>query len=243
MKLYFYTLLSTVLASILLFGYSTVLKAQDRDTLQISVGRTFSVPVYKLSTTNSTVVSGTCIISNPLVAYFSADLQEQAEVIFWERRGLDTIQFYLRYNANVDSLFFLQGKALAGNDSLCRLQFLALTVNDTLNFTPFSLLLISRSVGPPLPYIRFATLEQNYPNPVPAAGSTIFPYRIDKASDVQFVLYDITGRSEVVGSLKNVPAGVHQFVFFPESKFMTGAYRMRMITSSGEASRRLLIVR
>ena len=103
--------------------------------------------------------------------------------------------------------------------------------------------MISSSVGPPLPYIRFATLEQNYPNPVPSGTSTTFAYRIDRRSEVVFHIYNLLGQELVTAELGEQELGPHIFVFVPYPTMPTGAYLVRLVTNSGSADKVMHILR
>lgn len=141
-----------------------------------------------------------------------------------------------------DTLFELAGEALAGSDSLCALRFWSVTIGDHLadNVTG---LIISSSVGTPFPYVRFATLEQNYPNPVPAGSGTTWAYRIDKPSRVIFRIYDMSLREMIYADLGDQPLGIHTFTLADLSPLANGAYVVRMTTSSGEAHRFMHVLR
>lgn len=141
-----------------------------------------------------------------------------------------------------DTLFLLAGEALAGSDSLCTVDLTSFSVGGTLSTSAHGII-ISTSIGTPLPYVRFATLDQNYPNPVPAGSATTWAYRIDKASPVLFRIYDMSGREVVHADLGVQPLGIHTFTLADASYLAIGVYAVRLTTNSGEAHQFMHVLR
>ena len=135
-----------------------------------------------------------------------------------------------------DTLLYLEGEALAGSDSLCVITF----TDASLGGAPVALpagAVITRSVGPPLPYVRLAILEQNYPNPVPRGASTTWAYRIDKLSDVRFYIYNLLGQELEVIDAGEKGIGPHTFVYTPGITMPSGPYFVRLVTNTGSADK------
>ncbi len=141
-----------------------------------------------------------------------------------------------------DTLVFLAGEALAGSDSVSTIALLNVLRNGTPTGSASSRIVTS-SIGPPLPYIRFATLEQNYPNPIRKGQSTTFGFRIDKPSEVRFVIYTDLGQELEVIQLGLIGIGPHTFVYTPGLTQPSGVYWARMITNTGSAEKPFHIVR
>lgn len=141
-----------------------------------------------------------------------------------------------------DTLFLLGGETLAGSDSLSRISFngVSLAGEPTAGA---DVIFISASIGSRPPYVRFATLEQNYPNPVPVGSGTTWAFRIDKASRVIFRIYDMSLREMVYADLGEQPIGIHTWTLADASILSNGAYVVRMTTNSGEAHRFMHVVR
>jgi hypothetical protein len=143
--------------------------------------------------------------------------------------------------AGGDTLLYLEGEALAGSDSLCVITF----PDASLGGSPATLpagRVITKSIGPPLPYVRFAILEQNYPNPVPRGASTIWAYRIDRFSDVRFYFYNLLGQELEVIDLGEKEIGPHTFTYTPGITMPSGAYFVRLVTNTGSADKVMHIV-
>lgn len=220
------------------------------DTARGVVGKTVAVPI-RLETAggngwkNSVTLSGRIRLSNPTVFYpqrFIAPLGDSV-VDAMLRAEKDSIYIFsltlLRDSTGRtagDTLAYLAGEALAGSDSICLLRFEDLSLDDT-PAADAAGAVITRSIGPPLPYVRFATLEQNYPNPVARGRATIFAYRIDKRSDVRFHIYNLLGQELFVAQVGDTDIGPHLFIFVPEPTMPAGAYLIRLVTNSGSADK------
>jgi len=144
--------------------------------------------------------------------------------------------------ASGDTLAILTGEALAGSDSLCTLDLREVIVNGS-PVGSASSRIVTTSIGPPLPYVRFATLEQNYPNPIRRGQSTTWGYRIDKPSDVRFVIYTSLGQELDVIHLGLQGVGPHIFTYLPGITTPSGVYWARLVTSTGSAEKPFHIVR
>jgi hypothetical protein len=141
-----------------------------------------------------------------------------------------------------DTLFTIAGEALAGSDSLCTVEISSASVGGFAAATA-SGIIHSTSIGTPFPYVRFARLEQNYPNPVPAGSGTTWAYRIDKASQVYFRIYDAAGRQVVDADLGEQPLGIHTFTLADASFLANGVYFVVMSTNSGDARQFMHVLR
>ncbi|HVZ37822.1 MAG TPA: T9SS type A sorting domain-containing protein [Candidatus Kapabacteria bacterium] len=141
-----------------------------------------------------------------------------------------------------DTLVSLEGEALAGSDSVCVITLRNVTVGSD-SFPAGTGVVITRSIGPPLPYVRFAILEQNYPNPVPYNGSTTWAYRIDKRSDISFHFFDLLGKEIYVAELGDQQIGPHTYIYTPPLTLPSGAYLVRLVTNSGSADKVMHILR
>lgn len=141
-----------------------------------------------------------------------------------------------------DTLVILTGEALAGSDSICAITLIDVMNNGVPVGTATSLIITS-SIGPPLPYIRFATLEQNYPNPIRRGQSTTWGFRIDKPSEVRFIIYTDLGQELEVVQLGLTGIGPHTFTYTPGLTQPSGIYWARMITNTGIAEKPFHIMR
>lgn len=141
-----------------------------------------------------------------------------------------------------DTIFWLAGEALAGNDSVCVVTFSTLRLNGG-ELGAATGTLTTTSIGTPRPYVRFATLEQNYPNPVLRFTPTTWAYRIDKDSPVKLTLYTDTGEEYITLDQGFVKAGIHLITFTPGYDVSVGVYWARLVTNSGEAYKPMHVLR
>lgn len=220
------------------------------DTVQGTLGRTVALPI-RLATAGGNgwdsivTLSGRIRLSNPTVFYpqrFIAPAGDSVSDVVLRAEKDSIYQFSVTLHRDSagrtagDTLAYLAGEALAGSDSVCILRFENLTL-DGQAVADATGAIITHSIGTPIPYVRFATLEQNYPNPVARGRATIFAYRIDKRSDVRFHIYNLLGQELFVAQVGDTDIGPHLFVFVPEPTMPAGAYLIRLVTNSGSADK------
>ncbi|MBL7999392.1 MAG: T9SS type A sorting domain-containing protein, partial [Candidatus Kapabacteria bacterium] len=109
------------------------------------------------------------------------------------------------------------------------------------NTPAISATILSRSIGTPLPYVRFATLEYGYPNPAQRGSVIKWAYRIDKESAVRFRIYNGIGKLLRDDTLRK-DKGVHQYSFVPDLEYSSGMYTLVMETNSGTQQQRFVIL-
>jgi hypothetical protein len=142
-----------------------------------------------------------------------------------------------------DSLsIFIVGELLAGYDSICVLNFEYIKVGST-TLSDLSGIVVSESIGTPLPYVRRSVLSMNYPNPILAGESTEWTYKIDLPSQVRFIIYDLTGKVYKDIDLGIVPAGSHRFVFQTNPTFAAGAYLIHFISTVATNKRMFMVIK
>jgi photosystem II stability/assembly factor-like uncharacterized protein len=93
--------------------------------------------------------------------------------------------------------------------------------------------------GADAPKLPFA-LNQNYPNPF--NPSTTITFAIANDGRVGLNVYDVSGRLVATVMDENLKAGKHT-VTFNADKLATGVYFYKLSTSSGEITRKMIIVR
>jgi len=242
---------SGIAAALLLLLLPVVAAAQlSADTARGLVGRTISLPLYLEFPAgspgpNPVTLHGRLRLGNATVFYPQRFIAPAGDsllgfMLHAEKDSIYTFSFTIdraeENRVSGDTLVYLAGEALAGSDSVCILYFETLEA-DSRPLDDATGAVITRSIGPPLPYVRFATLEQNYPNPATRGRPTIFAYRIDKRSDVRFHIYNLMGQELFVAQLGDTDIGPHTFVFLPEPTMPSGAYLVRLVTNSGSADK------
>ncbi len=180
-------------------------------------------------------ISGQLLLSNPTVFYPEEFLKAESVVLKRENDSVYSFSFSAR------DTIFLKGEALAGSDSVCEISFKNVTI-DGISVSDFKGIIITESIGAPLPYIRFASLEEGFPNPA-ARGETItWAYRLDKASNVTFGFYTLLGKEILLKDLGEQTATIHTFSLTPDVDFAAGVYWVRLITNSGESLQQMMVI-
>jgi hypothetical protein len=133
-----------------------------------------------------------------------------------------------------DTLCLLAGEALAGYDSVCVVSFAALRANDGPESEATGVV-VTRSIGTPLPYVRYATLEPGYPNPVARYETVTWAFRIDKGSNVRFEIYNLVGERIAMHDRGALAPGIYTESFEVGFDVATGIYLIGMSTNSGNA--------
>ncbi len=224
------------------------------DTARGLVGKTISAPIrapgLPAGRSGAVTVTATLRLSNPTVFYPQRITAPAGDVVdsFMLTALKDSIfeiSFTVRRtapNAGAgDTLAMLLGEALAGSDSVCIVTLESVRLNDA-PIGGARGVVITESVGTPIPYVRFAILEQNYPNPVPRGRQTRWAYRIDKRSDITFRFFDLLGKEIHTEYLGVQDLGPHIYVYDPPPTLPTGTYYVRLETNSGASDKVMLIL-
>ncbi len=238
----------------LLVGTSLSLWAQVRliahDTTRAFVGNQLGIAMRLESMMNTggpDTMSCDLYLSNPTVFYPQAILIDSVSdrtrgVQATLRRENDSVYHIRIVLPSHDSSlsFSLLGEALAGNDSLCVLSmrntaFASTTIAET------QARVLTTSYGVPLPYIRFATLNEAYPDPCEGCAVIRWRFRVDKATDLTFNFYDLQGR--LLRTLhRSAEAGPGTIELSTDFTFDAGMYQLQMISNSGQAWQKFIIV-
>lgn len=224
-------------AALMLLAISLILPAQT-DTTRGRVGeqlcflRTFSI--------RDSICSLTALLhlSNPTVWYpqhirIGTDSAELIRIndSLWRVEGR-------RIHSGTVEIEFC-GIVLAGSDSLCRV-VLDSAGGCTIEPSTLAQLLIVYSIGPPLPYLRFARLEGPYPLPVVRDEPFAVHIGVDVRSRVSLRLHDILGRRVFEWS-DELERGTHYIELRLPPGTTPGVYVMAMESSSG-SERRCVVV-
>jgi hypothetical protein len=216
------------------------------DTARMTVGSRGTVAVRlteNLPGANVTL-TGRVTLSNPTVFFpdsIRVPIGSSDFVYSLVRRNDSTFDFSLvlrRTAQSRDTLCLFSGEVLAGSDSISfvRLSGLNAFINNTARIIPStSGVIVSRTLGAPLTYVRVAKLDPSVPNPAPRNQVMTWAYRIDKDSEVTIILYNALGQE-----VKQLPQGFQRkgtrFIRFAPSEldFGVGRYWARLVTNSGE---------
>lgn len=209
------------------------------------IGKDARVPVLLAGGTipQGATLSAVLRLSNPTVFYpqriehSSGDTVAGAGLV---RRNDSTWLIRVPLDAAADTLFSIHGELLAGTDSVCRITLDSIAIDSTLVPSATGRV-ISEAVGPPFPYVRFATIEQNYPNPVSIGGTTTWAYRIDKPSLVRLECYNVLGEQMWVAQLGDVAPGTHLYSRQTLADMGPGIYWVRLVTNSGVADKPFMV--
>jgi hypothetical protein len=201
---------------------------------------------------DSISVSGRLHLGNATVFFPERFLDEAGAMLAnWKLVRLNDSTYDISFTAPIippasgpphDTVAYLAGEALAGFDSICTVTLSGIRINGD-SAADASGRIITLSVGTPLPYVRFATLERNYPNPIRSGEKTTWAYRIDKPSKVVFRFYNLIGEERITADLGDQPAGIHTFSLTPTIETATGMYIVRMETSTGDAFQFMHVIR
>lgn len=169
-------------------------------------------------------------LSNPTVWYPQSVRIGQTTANL--RRLSDTLWLLEALQTTVDSSELeLCGIVLAGSDSVC---IVRLDADSLCTCTPRSLeqVLIVTSIGPPLPYLRFARLEGPFPMPVQRHDPFIIVVALDASSRVEMHLFDMLGRVLEDWSFE-LERGVRRLVLTLPDGFSPGLYFLQSQSNSG----------
>lgn len=210
-----------------------------------TVGQRVRIPISLEHSVDTLAVHCTIVLSNPTVLYPEQVVVANSDTLLSSRvqrlsDSIHTAEFVL-VGATTGVVCYLVGEVLAGSASTCLVTLRDIEANGE-RWESTEALVTVQSVGTPLPYVRFAQLEQNYPNPARRGQSTTWAYNIDKGSVVQLVLYNLTGKAIEHFQWGYQELGIYRFSYTIPTDMATGLYFARLITSSGNSSQPFVVV-
>jgi len=204
----------------------------ETDTSRGLVGTTLCFR-RMVTQTDSCVFRCVVRLSNPTVWYpQSARLGLTPATL---RRESDTLWQLEASQATVGEVELeLCGIVLAGSDSVCVVR---LDADSLCTSAPGSLeqVLIVASVGPPLPYLRFARLEGPFPMPIVREELFAVTIALDASSRAILQLYDVLGRLVAQWTFE-LERGIHRLTLTLPSGTSPGLYILRLESSKGSAA-------
>ncbi len=209
------------------------------------VGEQVRMPIVLRGTGGEVVVRGVLALGNPTVFYPERFVEVRTGALLSSHLSRLTdstwsVELRLRYQPG-DTVCSLVGEALAGSASQCSLVLQDIEA-DAMPWPDAAGVVSVTSIGTPLPYVRFARLEPNFPNPAVRGQTTTWVYRIDKASDVRIVLYNLGGRTVDVLSFGVQKPGVYRVPYRVSGQMATGLYWAQLVTASGLSSQPFVVV-
>ncbi len=245
-------IIATVLMALLIGAVTAAGQDLDRcpaaaDTAHGLVGSEMMVPLrVAIADTDATELrlDGVIMLANPTVFYperfiaLGGDSIVSFSIVSIDSRFHQLDRFSLTIHHDTaglprDTLCLIGGEALAGNDSCTIVSFDSLTSGGGA-LAADDVLALTRSIGAPFPYVRFATLEPGVPNPSKRGDEVAFGYRIDKDSEVTFRVYTLTGAQVYYDDLGYVPYGSYTFRYPIGFEIPSGPFIVRMTTSTGD---------
>ncbi|MCX7929649.1 MAG: T9SS type A sorting domain-containing protein [Chlorobi bacterium] len=216
-------LLGSVLALV-----CTVCSATNADTTRGTVGGTVCfrrvLPVSDSECSFRTLVH----LSNPTVWYpVSVRIGSSRATLERVSDSLWVVESEEIVAADIE----LCGIVLAGSDSVCIVTLDSIVACKP-RTDPIVQVLIISSIGPPLPYVRFARLEGPYPHPIERDEPFVVYVGLDIRSDVRIRLFDLLGR-QVLEEKQQRERGVYRIVLQLPLGSSPGLYLLRMDTTSG----------
>ena len=235
-----------LVAGVILAGFSTVRAQVAVDTADAIVGKTVSLPFLfdradtllpgtaltfsaELLLTRPTVFYPQTLTAGPALSVTASEIEQRTDSTY-------RISLSLHVDGEVDAgdtLFLLNGEALAGSDSATDLVMTQVSVDGAAHADLIGRIR-SASVGSRLPYVRFAILNPGRPNPTETGRLVTWGFRIDKRTEVEFRIYDMIGRLVNFHRYGILDQGVYLHTFTPDPAFPSGMFIVRLITNSGE---------
>jgi Secretion system C-terminal sorting domain len=231
---------------------------KPNDTVSVVISgpntvRANDTAIYTLRISNGPAVAGGCDISTSLGNVYTSVLDttlRRAEAFTGAGFELthkepklflsDTLQFTFKYVApdtsNVIDTIFANGNSV-NNDTTSK--------NDIWNYADDFLISVTPDVGIANNNIITKSFEllQNYPNPF--NPETKINFNINKASDITFTVYDLTGKtvSKLIDN-KFYTAGTYSLVFNAQQYNLTsGVYFYKLTTNEFSDIKEMMLVK
>ncbi len=176
------------------------------------------------------LIEGIVQLSNPLV-FYPLDMLADSDFEIIENninRENDSI-YKIRLKINIKSKPVRElkinfcGELLAGNDSVCSVNFTNVQINFN-SANDFEIDIKSYNLGSKFPYLRFARLLQNAPNPVTAGSNTNWTYTIDIPQNINFLVYNLVGKLMYEEKRKIESPGTHIYDLLIDNLTYPGIY-------------------
>ncbi len=209
-----------------------VLTAQAQiDTTRGTVGSQLCFHLAISSDTlHACAFRGVLWLSNPTVWYPTTAQFGNSRAVL--QRISDTL-WLVESDTLGENRLDLCGLVLAASDSLCVVVLDSVTVCSIPQPQQRHVLVVS-SIGPPLPYVRFARMEGPYPMPVQRRSGFVVYVGLDASSLVRLQLYDLLGR-QVLEYSAPLDRGSHRIDLVLPDGTAPGLYLLQMSSTTGSA--------
>jgi hypothetical protein len=203
--------------------------AAQSDTARGTVGGTLCFRRALAIADSSCAFRALLRLSNPTVWYpISARIGTDSALLV---RRSDTLWLVSCDSASGDRSIELCGIVLAGSDSVCIVTLDSLVACRPLADSIVQVLVVS-SIGPPLPYVRFARMEGPFPHPIARVEPFVVYIGLDAASTVALRMYDVLGR-HLLEWRDTLDRGVHRIELRLPEGTSPGVYVLRLDTATG----------
>ncbi len=145
--------------------------------------------------------------------------------------------------SNHDTLAYLRCEILAGSDTVSQIRASNMRYTDSRGSSAIpdvSGSIFATILDVSVPFVRFAQMQANAPNPVVRGTATRWAYTIDAPSDIIFYIYNIGGE-EVERIERKQGRGSHIETWIPRGNIAAGTYFVRFTSNSGDVVQRLVI--
>jgi len=229
------------------FAYSQ-LSAEDANVI---VGNEFEINFFEnnIDSTNDIIeLSFDIKLSNPTVAYLLEIAEKENTLIkpslIRENDSLYKVSLKINNTSTqkLNNIFSIKAFALAGNDTITYLNFSNIIINGKVS-DDFEIKIISKSIEGAIIYLRKPTIRAVYPNPVNSNSSIYCTFSIDEELDIEFVLYDLSGRAFKSLSLDKVQKGTSIIEFPLDYQYSMGTYYLMMKTIENNDTRKIIIIK
>jgi|GEM_PF-3522763 len=189
-------------------------------------------------------------LSNPTVVYLNEIIEEGYGIESKEIIRINDSSYTVRlifsdmmggYNEG-SNLFSIRGTALAGNDSLCYLDFNNIEYLGVVS-EDLQCKVISKTNDEYVQYIRNPKIRDLYPLPASSNDYLNCSFTIDFDADVEFKIFDTSGRFVKKHVLKGIKKGTHTISFFMEKELAMGTYFIALKTNKIYDQRKFIIIK
>ncbi len=238
----FLLFLNSLLGEILIYGTGNKGNVGDTICNNIAIESDSNID-------NSILLECNFELSNPLVFYpqvliGNSNFEISRSELTRENDSIYSLLIEIKPN-NIENKKInigLCGELLAGNDSICIVSFYNVKLNNS-KIGDFDIKINSNNIGSKFPYLRFAKIQQNAPNPVYAGNITKWAYTVDIAQDINFLVYDLLGRIIFQEKKRIDSPGTHFYYLMIDKLTYAGVYYFKLNGEYSKAGRYFSVIK